>query len=219
MCFSAEADIVAGVVVTAVGADALRQARQPAERALATLPVLLGAHLLVEAEVWRGLTGQVDWSTGRRAMWLYLAFALCVLPVLVPLTVRAMEPDDRRRRAMGWMAAAGAVLTAVYLDGLLRGPVGVHIRGHHLVYGLGLAHGVALAAVYAVVACGPPLLSSHRPIAEFGLANAVAVALLTWIQASALTSLWCAWAAVTSLAIASYLRHDQRPRRVRVRLG
>ncbi len=46
MCFSAEADVVAGTVVTAIGVRALRQVRRPGERALGALPVLLGARLL-----------------------------------------------------------------------------------------------------------------------------------------------------------------------------
>ncbi|HEX3621731.1 MAG TPA: DUF6629 family protein [Acidimicrobiales bacterium] len=206
MCFSAEADLVAGAVVTAVGVDALRQAREPAERALATLPLLLGAHLLVEAVVWWGLTDQVDRSTGRVAMYLYLAFALCVLPLLVPLTIRGMDPDPRRRRLMSSLAAAGAIVAAVYLVGLAKGPTSVRIDGRHLAYDVQVAHGGLLAAVYAVVACAPLLLSSHRRIVEFGVANVLAVAALTWLQTTALTSLWCAWAAVTSLAIATYLR-------------
>jgi hypothetical protein len=209
MCFSAEADVVAGVVVTAVGVDVWRQAHDPAERALAGLPVLLGAHLLVEAVVWWGLTGQVAWSTGRLAMWAYLAFALCVLPVLVPAAVRGMEPDPGRRRLMAGLGVVGAALTAVYLYGLVTGPVDVRIDGHHLAYGLSLAHGGLLAGVYALVACAPPLLSSHRRIAEFGVANLAAVAVLWWVQSSALTSLWCAWAAVTSIAIAAYLRQER----------
>ena len=68
MCFSAEADVVAGLVVTSIGVDALRQVRRPAERLLRALPVLLGAHLLVEAVVWQGLTGDIDPSVGRQAM-------------------------------------------------------------------------------------------------------------------------------------------------------
>jgi hypothetical protein len=211
MCFSAEADIVAGMVVTVIGVDAVRQAKQPAERALAVLPMLLGAHLLVEAVVWWGLTDQVAWSTGRLAMWAYLAFALCVLPLLVPLTVRAMEPDPHRRRLMAGLAVVGAAIVVVYLVGLVTEPVQVRIVGHHLEYDLGLRHGVLLAAVYAAVACGAPLLSSHRRIAEFGVANLVAVAALTWLQSNALTSLWCAWAAVASLAITAYLRHEHAP--------
>ena len=113
MCFSAEADVVAGLVVSTAGVDALRQVQRPAERALGLLPVLLGAHLLVEAVVWWGETGDVAASTGRTAMWIYLVFALCILPVLVPLAVRGVEPDPGRRRTLAWLGALGAALATV----------------------------------------------------------------------------------------------------------
>lgn len=219
MCFSAEADVVAGLLVTGIGVDALRQARRPAERPLGALPVLLGAHLLVEALVWQGLTGDIDPSTGRSAMWVYLAFALVVLPVLVPLAVRAVEPDPGRRRTMGLLAAAGGALAGVYLMAMLNAPVDVRIEGSHLAYRLGIDHGGLLAGVYAIVACAPPMLSSEHRIAAFGLANLVAVVVLVWIESSALTSLWCAWAAVTSIAIAAHLRRSQRDEEVRVHMA
>jgi hypothetical protein len=219
VCFSAEADVLAGVVVTAVGVDALRQVHHPGERALGALPVLLGAHLLVEAAVWWGETGDVAASTGRLAMWIYLAFALCVLPVLVPFAVRAVEPDDDRRRAMALLGAAGVLLAAVYLVALVDGPVEVRIAGYHLAYDLNMEYGGLLAAVYAAVACVPPLLSSIRRVAWFGVANLIAVVVLAVVQSSALTSLWCAWAAVASLAIATHLRSERQPPEVRVNLA
>lgn len=219
MCFSAEADVLAGVVVTAVGVDALRQVHQPGERLLGTLPVLLGAHLLVEAAVWWGLTGDIAASTGRLAMWLYLVFAVCALPVLVPLAVRAVEPDTGRRRAMAWLGLTGTLLAGVYLIGLVQGPITVRIEGYHLAYQLNMDYGGLLAAVYVVVACAPPLLSSHRRIAWFGVANFLAVLVLAWIQSSALTSLWCAWAAVTGVAITAHLRREHRPPEVRINVA
>ena len=219
MCFSAEADIVAGVVVSAIGIDALRQVRRPSERALGALPVLLGAHLLVEALVWQGLTGDIDPSIGRHAMWAYLAVALVVLPVLVPLAVRAVEPDAGRRRTMGRLAILGAALAGNYLLAMLRVPVDVHIDGNHLAYRLGMDYGGLLAGVYAVVACAPPMLSSDRRIAAFGLANLAAVVVLVWVQSSALTSLWCIWAAVTSIAVAAHLRHVHRRQEVQIHIA
>ena len=210
MCFSAEADLVAGVVVTAIGADALRQVERQAERALASLPVLLGAHLLVEAVVWWGETERVAASTGRMAMWAYLAFALCILPVLVPMAVRGVETDPGRRRIMSALAAVGVVLAGIYLVALFVQPVHVQVHGRHLAYDIGIDHGGLAAAVYALVACAPPIFSSHRRIAGFGVANLAAVVVLAWIQSDGLTSLWCAWAAVTSIAIAMHLRREHR---------
>ena len=219
MCFSAEADVVAGLVVTTVGVDALRQVHRPAGRALGTLPVLLGAHLLVEAFVWWGETGEVAASTGRLAMWIYLAFALCVLPVLVPFAVRAVEPDVGRRRTMAWLGWVGLLLAAVYLVALVEGPVDVRADGRHLEYRLGIDYGGLLAGIYVVVGCASPMLSSHRRVALFGVANLFAVVALTWIESAALTSLWCAWAAVTSVAIAAHLRREHHPPDVRVHMA
>jgi hypothetical protein len=219
MCFSAEADIVAGAVVTVIGADALRQVRRPSERALGALPVVLGGHLLVEAVIWRALTGDVDHATGRQAMWLYLAVALLVVPVLVPFAIRAVEPDPGRRRTMARLGAAGMALAGVYLVAMLTAPVSVHLEGNHLAYRLGIDHGGLLAGIYAVVACAPPMLSSERRIAMFGVANLAAVVVLAWIESSALTSLWCAWAAVTSVAISAHLRRAHREPDVQVHLA
>lgn len=216
MCFSAEADVVAGLVVTAIGVDVLRQVRRPAERAMGALPVLLGAHLLVEAVVWQSLTGAVDPSIGRQAMWVYLAVALLVLPVLVPFAIGAVEPDPGRRRTMARLGVVGGVLAGVYLIGLVQGPVDVRIEGSHLAYRLGMDYGGVLAGIYAIVVCAPPMLSSERRVAAFGLANLAAVVALVWIESSALTSLWCAWAAVTSVAIAVQLRRAHREPEIRV---
>jgi hypothetical protein len=43
-----------------------------------------------------------------------------------------------------------------------------------------------------------------------GLANLGAVIALGWITFTGFTSLWCAWAALTSVAIAVYLRRSAR---------
>ena len=44
MCFAPEVDMVAGVVVTAVGFSAIRWDRSPEEMPLASLPLLHGIH-------------------------------------------------------------------------------------------------------------------------------------------------------------------------------
>jgi len=81
MCFSSQADLVGGVVIGAIGVDTVGHCRRPREVALASLPLLLAGHQLVEAFVWWGLQGRVAPAVGRGAMWAYLAFAFGVLPV------------------------------------------------------------------------------------------------------------------------------------------
>jgi len=211
MCFSPEADIAAGVVVSGVGIDALRHVRQTKEYPLAAIPLLLGAHLLVEVYVWWGEAGRVPEFVAHGAVWLYLAFALGVLPVLVPAAIFAIEPDPRRRRWLMPFVVVGAGLAAQLMAIVITGPVSAQIEGCCLAYDPGPGYTGLFGALYVLVTCLPMLVSTHRHMVAFGVVNLVAVALIAWLLASGLASLWCAWAAVTSVLIARHLRRTGRP--------
>ncbi|MET9116086.1 DUF6629 family protein, partial [Streptomyces longwoodensis] len=81
MCWSATADLVAGTAVAAVGVASVARTRRARDLPLAALPLLLGAHQLVEARVWH-LGGGEGPAT--------LAWAVIALPLLavwVPVAV------------------------------------------------------------------------------------------------------------------------------------
>ncbi|MDQ6927296.1 MAG: hypothetical protein M3159_01380 [Actinomycetota bacterium] len=210
MCFSPQADIAGGVVAGAIGIDALRHVQLKSERLLAALPLLLGAHEVVEAFVWWGLTDKVSWSVGGTAVWLYVAFAFVALPVLVPMAVMAVEPDPRRRKIMIAFTAVGVAVAVIYLVAIVTRSVGARIDGHTVVYSIHLGQDGAANGLYVLATCGLLLISSHRHIVIFGFVNAAAVAVLLLLASNANISLWCAWAAVTSLVIAGHLRLSHR---------
>ena len=205
MCFSAEADVVAGLVVGAVGIDALRHVRRRAELPLAAIPVVLAAHQLIEAVVWWGLEGQLPSAVWRTSLWVYLAIAFGVLPVLVPVAVGALEPLTNRRR-VAVFTAIGVTVAIVLMYAVVRGPITATIEGHHIAYRVDLWHGGLIVLLYVVATCGSMLVSTHQHVRWFGVANLVAVGLLAALNQGGLISLWCAWAAVTSVAIAVHLR-------------
>ncbi len=208
MCFSPEADLAAGVLVSVVGIDAIKRARTPEELPLAALPLLLGAHQLIEAFVWWGLEGKVPASLGDTAIWLYLAIAF-LLPLWVPLAVRGVEPSPGRRPIITVLVGVGLVASLVLLGTIVWGPVDAAVVGHHIAYAVDIPGG-AIGVLYVVATCGALLLSSDRWIRSFGLANVVAVVVLVWLTVGGLTSLWCVWAAVTSVAIDLFLRDEER---------
>ncbi|MDQ1012554.1 hypothetical protein QFZ82_007039 [Streptomyces sp. V4I23] len=89
MCWSATADLAAGAGIAAVGAvcvaTTVRRGRAH-DLPLAALPLLLGAHQIVEAALWAGGGGAGPAVT---------AWAVIALPVLaawVPLGVLAAAP-------------------------------------------------------------------------------------------------------------------------------
>lgn len=52
-------------------------------------------------------------------------------------------------------------------------------------------------------------MSSDRWISAFGISNVVTVTFLAWLTVGGLTSLWCVWAAITTVAIDVCLRQEE----------
>jgi hypothetical protein len=218
MCFSPEADLVGGIVIGAIGIDTLRHSRHRRELALAAVPVLLACHQIIEAFVWWGRQGRVPEDLGRTAMWVYLFFAFCVLPLLVPGGIMAIEPTARRRWLMAPFLAVGGGVAVVLFLALLRGPTTTVLAAYHVQYSIDLGYGLAIVSLYVAATCGSMLLSGYRHVVEFGAINLVAAIVFAWLVPRGFASLWCAWAAVTSGAIALHLRyaqHEHRPLRRR----
>jgi hypothetical protein len=205
MCYSAEADLVAGLVVGGTGIDALRHVRHKREYALAVLPVVFGVHQLIETFTWWGLDGRIPAIVGEAAMWAYLVIAF-LLPAFVPLAVALVERDPRRRRMTTPFIVLGVAVTGALMVGLFTGPVTAEIAGRYIAYDVSLDYGGQIVALYVAATCVPLLLSSRRSIVVFGILNLVAVTVLAWLLATGVISLWCAWAAVTSVVIALHLR-------------
>ena len=207
MCLSAEVDLVAGLVISGAGIDALRHAENRREIAVAAMPVVLGAHQLVEAVAWWGLEGRVPEVAGEIAVWAYLLVAFGLLPAYVPAAVARLETDAARARSMRHLAVIGAAVSLVLVAAMVRGPVEAAVGGRCIAYEVDLSYGGLVVAGYVAATCGALLLSSHRIILRFGLFNLAAVGLLAWLQTSGFASLWCAWAALGSLGLALRLRH------------
>jgi len=201
VCFSPEADLVTGIVVSGVGVDALRRVPDRRWLPLAALPLLFGLHQIVEAFAWWGMRGDLPRQVGDGAAWAYLALAFLVVPVLVPAGVRSAEADPGRRARLLPFVVGGAAVAAALLPGLLNGGAGGEVACRYIAYDAGVSYGGYVLPAYVAATCAPLLLSSSRRLVRFGVANLVAVALLGWLLARGLISLWCLWAAVSSVVI------------------
>jgi hypothetical protein len=209
VCFSAEADLCTSVVVGVVGIDALRHVRKPHQLALAATPLLFAVHEIDETFVWWGLHGQVSYSVEHAAIYVFLAVAF-VLPFWVPFAMLGVETKVHRRQWMKAFLVVGTITSVALLVAIVRGPVGAVIDGSHIAYSADISYADILVALYIVATCGACLVASNRWLVLLGLANLSAVIALGWITFTGFTSLWCAWAALTSIAIAIYLRRSGR---------
>ncbi len=204
MCFSVQADLVAGVAILPVGVLALREVRHAREIAFAALPLLFSLHQLVESLVWAGQDGDVPSGVASAAALAYVLFALPALAVLMPLAVLLLEPRGARLRVAPFVVLGVAVAAYMSFE-VLDGPVRIEERPHALIYHVDLSHGVVWSVLYVVAVIGPALLSGYPSIVGFGVLNLVGLSAVALLYTQAFASLWCVYAALTSVLVLVHL--------------
>lgn len=217
MCFSATADLVAAAAVAPVGVVALRWAPTRADLPIAALPMLFAVHQAIEAFVWFGFDDRVSAGVQQAAILAYLVIAQIVLPLLVPLGVRAIEPVAWRRRALLVPLAAGLAVAAWVVYVITVEELGAHPQAHAIVYETDYRIGPISTALYAIATLGAILLTSRRPLLWLGLVNAVGFGGAALIRYESVTSVWCVYAALTSAVVLLHL--DARRREERASSG
>ncbi|MES5824035.1 DUF6629 family protein [Streptomyces sp. RG80] len=199
MCWSATADLVAGAGIAGVGVACVARVRRVGDLPMAAVPLLLGAHQLVEALVWENGGG-----TGPATV-VWAVIALPLLAVWVPVAVLCAAPRSARARPAVPLVC-GVVTAAVMAYAIADRPVRAEIRGHTVGYVLGLSHTEVLVAGYLVATIGSLLLSGDRWLFGFGLLAAVG-ALVCWaLWRLEFVSTWCAFAAVCSVVVFGWAR-------------
>ena len=218
MCFSPEADFVAGAVVAGVGVETLRQVRVRRELVVGALPLLFGIHQLVEGFVWLGLRGEVSSGLGDAAKETYIVYAHAVLPAIVPLGFSLLEPDRSRSRLMWPLVCLGLLLGVYLLWQVTAYPVGARPEARCIDYTTHTPNDVLIGGLYVAVTCGPALISSRRYLRWFGLISLVGVVAVALVRADELTSLWCVYVALVSVLILEHFRRQRsaeaRPDRI-----
>ncbi|MEV6486135.1 DUF6629 family protein [Streptomyces sp. NPDC051576] len=199
MCWSAQADLVAGAGVLAIGTACVAMTRRPADLPLAALPVLLGVHQIVESLVWAegGGTGAATLT--------WAIIALPLLAVWVPAGVWCAVPRRARPR-IGVLLAIGVVTAAVLAEALVAHPVSSEIRGHTVGYVVDLSHPQLVIAGYLVATVGSLLASGDRGLVLLGVLVAVGAVVCWALWELEFVSTWCAVAAVTSVVLFFWVR-------------
>jgi hypothetical protein len=205
MCWSPTADLIAGSAVTLLGVVAVSSTRRARDLPLAALPVVLGAHQLIESLVWRSSDGEISPGVGHVATILWVAIAYPLLPAFVPLAVLATAGRGARMRQLPF-TVIGLVTSAVLAYDMASGPVTAEAVGHTMRYGVDVPYDNALVIGYLIASIGALLASDQHEIRLMGIVICAGALACYILWQAEFVSTWCALAAVTSVMVLHWTR-------------
>ena len=204
VCFSATANFVGSGVLGAVGVVTLTKVKHKRELLFASLPTLFAVHQFIEGFVWLGLDGTLSPTVTHNMGAAFVLYAQGLLPFLMPLSILLFEPDAKSRKRMLPFLAIGTGTALYMLWALIAYPLQIFVKENSIVYINDGTNNTALAVLYVIATCGSLFFSKVRDMVIFGAANLAILLVVMAVKRYAFTSLWCAYAAMTSVIILAY---------------
>ncbi|MFC1902712.1 DUF6629 family protein [Chloroflexota bacterium] len=211
MCFSAGASFAGGVVISAVGVATVRKVRKPTQRLFAGIPLLFGFQQFAEGVLWITLrSGGHDWLQNA-ATYIFSITALVIWPVMIPLSMWFMEEVKKRKKILSGLIVTGCLLSLFYAFCLISYDITPQINGFHIQYVDEFPKTLVDIAFlfYLAPTVAPLFVSSVRRMWLVGILITVSCLVTRIFFAQYLTSVWCFFAALTSVVIYWILSESQ----------
>ncbi|WP_330109697.1 DUF6629 family protein [Methylophaga thalassica] len=203
MCFSATASLTAAAFLVGVGTVTLRKVERRAELPFAAIPFLFAVQQLTEGLLWLGFSWQTI-ELNFVLTQLYSFFSHVLWPVYVPIAIWLLEPPGYRRNLLSMVCMTGLAVGLYLLYTLFAYPIHAHPFANHIEYDSPHFYIGAVMAAYLSATTASMLLSSHRTVRFFGLLALTAAVLAYLFYARWFISVWCFFAALTSISVYLY---------------
>ncbi|WP_316751656.1 DUF6629 family protein [Pedobacter gandavensis] len=203
MCFSVAASFTAGAGLLLVGGIALIKAKTTPQYVLACIPILFALQQVMEGLLWLALSHAAYARWTDLAMYLFLAFAQTVWPILVPLSMLLFEKDPLRKKILTGLLGTG-ILAALYLGySLLNFNASARIEEHHIRYSLQFPFQSKLlrGIPYMLATAISPFVSSNKWLRILGWALVLSYVFTAIVYTNYLTSVWCFFGSILSMLI------------------
>jgi multisubunit Na+/H+ antiporter MnhC subunit len=203
MCFSAEASFAGSAVISAIGVVTLTKVKKPTQILFAAIPFIFGIQQCAEGVLWVTLKSDTAESLQYAGMYIFLTTALIIWPTMVPLSIWLLEKGKQRRKVLAGLIAAGGIVSLFYTCCLILYDVYPQIQNFHIAYVDDFPRALVMIAfvIYLVVTITPLFVSSVKRMWLFGVLMAVSCLISGIFFAEYLTSVWCFFAALISIAI------------------
>jgi hypothetical protein len=201
MCFSATASFVAAGLNASAGAAVLSRAGGTKDGTLATFPLVFASQQVIEGFLWLVVPQNAAGETGFILANLFVAIALVVWPVLVPLSAYRAEQQRGRRVGIGALLVFGTVFAAYAGYDLIQHPYQAQILNRCIAYSNRQYVPWSYSGLYVLFTCGPMFLSSNRSLNLLGLCILGGLVVSAGLFFYTLLSVWCFFAALASSLI------------------
>jgi hypothetical protein len=215
MCFSASASFTAAAIAGSIGAVTLWTAAKQDNRALlpiAAFPALFAAQQAVEGLLWLDLAQPEPGTCRPFLTHAFVAYAEIFWPIFAPLAAWLIEPVQWRRRLIGICLAVGVALSSYLLWEMLGSPYTASAGTGHIVYRNSNAYPRGIEIPYVLATTISLLLSSHRMIQLLALIILGGFAFAWWSYHQSYISVWCFFAAVSSVLVYLFVRQGAHAR-------
>jgi hypothetical protein len=211
MCFSLEASIAGGIVLSTIGVTAVRKVNVPSQYAFAAIPLVFGIQQFSEGAVWLSLQHPAYAQFEPYGTNMFLFVARVLWPILMPLSILLMEEERRKKRILRIMLVMGTTVGMYYSYCLLFLNVSPNISGHHIQYISDYPEAMAdpVFSLYVLAAIPPLFVSSIKKTQLLGVLFLLSVFVTGIFYLQYLTSVWCFFAAIVSVVILWILKDQE----------
>ncbi len=209
MCFSATASFTAAAVAGGIGAVTLWKAaklRDPALLPIAAFPMLFAFQQAVEGLLWLDLARPEPGTCRPILVHAFLGYAEIFWPLFAPIAAWLIEPNLWRRRLIGLCVLTGAAVSTYLLVKMLGNPYTASAASGHIVYSNGVTYLKGIEIPYVLATTISLLLSSHRLIQLLAAVILGGFAVAWWSYHQSYISVWCFFAAVSSVIVFLFVR-------------
>ena len=211
MCFSLEASVAGGLVISSIGVASLNKVRAPSQILFASVPLVFGIQQLSEGVVWLALGGPEYAHLEKYGTYTFLFIARVLWPMLMPLAALMMEEDRKRKKILRVMLGMGLSVSLYYTYCLIFLNVAPKITGNHIQYISDFPESLAVPVfiIYFLAGVPPLFISSIKSTRLLGALMFIASVVTGIFYVEYLTSVWCFFAAGVSVVVYWIVREKQ----------
>lgn len=206
MCFSAGASFGASALLGGIGIVAIVKAKTNPQRLFATIPFVFAVQQLSEGMLWLSIrnSGLADWQSF--FTYTFLVFAMMIWPVWIPLTIRLLEKDAKRKKILNVLTGIGATVSVGVGCILFIYPVHVMPSHHHLHYSFSFPEATKnliwiFSILYFISTIIAPFISGIKGVKWLGFIFLTSYLFAVIFYNGFVVSVWCYFAAILSIVV------------------